>query len=138
MNTKTVDDLLQEIHVSYEGDTDYLEFEDEEVQLRVFHIKRGIEEWNERFPESPVTIPTTTTSVVEIPRPEFVVHYVLWKIFGEDDPDRAKEHFNAMGEEERRERVELAKTTDEPNKIKFYGAGFGDTSSTVVNILTDQ
>lgn len=232
MYPKTVDDLLKQIHVEYEGDTDFLDFEDEEVQLRVFHLKQGIREWIKRFPEyretftsltdaangdktttagdntcdcptnfvrpantikvgssyftyiSPqevalklqedansrwftiigrpgaykirlnptpagneqieydyfktVTIPTNTTSVVEISRPDFVAHYVLWKIFSEDDAEKAKQHFDAMDEEERLERVELAKTPGVPNTIKIQGAGFGDISSGLINITTGQ
>lgn len=47
----TVDQALQRIHREYEGDTDYLEFEDEETQLRVEYIKDGIRVWQDKFPK---------------------------------------------------------------------------------------
>lgn len=47
----TVDQALQKIHREYEGDTDYLEFDDEETQLRVEYIKDSVKEWTDKFPE---------------------------------------------------------------------------------------
>ena len=219
----TVDQILRQIHYRYEGDTDYLEFEDEETQLRVAHLKDGLREWVNRFPEyrevfadlvsaengdkvttggvtvydcpinlvrpasrvkvgstyldyidpsakmlrleanandpwytitgrpgalkliinpapaggnaidydywRDVSMPETTTDVVEISRPFFVVYYVLNQIYEEDDPDRARLYEAKMDEEERRERVALAKNSGSSNRLTIYGAGFGDRTS---------
>lgn len=47
----TVDQGLQKIHREYEGDVDYLEFDDEETELRVEYLKDGIKDWQDKFPE---------------------------------------------------------------------------------------
>lgn len=229
----TVDQCLQQIHRIYEGDVDYLAFEDEETQLRVEYIKDGIRDWTDKFPEyreqfmslvdaadgdklttaattvytapsnfirpagtvkigdsiylnyiepgsintynqnnsnaywysitgSPgsykirinpvqaaslainydyfgeVTLPTLTTQTIPISRPLYCVHYALWKLFSEDDPVRAKQHQDAMMEQERLERVELAKASGSPNRLSFLGAGFGDRSGSVSDIVNDR
>jgi hypothetical protein len=227
---RTVDQILQQIHREYEGDVDYLEFDDEETQLRVAYIKDSIREWINKFPEhrevftslsdaadgdtttsngvsiydcpsnfvrptnlvkigstylsyiapeeiaiknqensaqewftitgSPgayklrinptptgastieydywksIAVPATTTDVVEISRPMFCVYYTLNKIYKEDDAVQEEKYKKLMEEEERLERVALAKTPGEPNRLIVGGAGFGDRSSTVSNILT--
>lgn len=228
---KTVDDILNQVHRDYEGDTDYLEFADEETQLHFSYLKDGIEEWLDRFPEyrevftdlttatdgdkttnggsiydcptnfvrpanvvkvgskyltyippekvalklqdnsasewftitgSPgayklrinpavasgstieydywrsITLPTLATSTIEVSRPSFITAYILNKLYAEDDPDRAEEYAYKMNEEERLERVALAKTPGISNKISIAGAGLTDTSSNVADIVTDQ
>lgn len=82
------------------------------------------------------TIPTQASDVVEVSRPLFITSYILQKLFAEDDLIRAKEFSDKMNEEERLERVALAKSPSEPNRIKFTGAGFSDTSSIVSDIVT--
>ena len=82
------------------------------------------------------TVPTLSTSAVEISRPNFVTSYILNKLFAEDDPVRAKEFKDKMDEEERLERVALAKSPSERNRITFSGAGMNDTSSSLVDINT--
>lgn len=84
------------------------------------------------------TVPTLATSVVEVSRPFFITSYILNKLFSEDDPAQAKEYKDKMNEEEQLERVALAKSPSEPNQFKVYGAGFGDTSSSVSDIATGQ
>ena len=46
----TVDQILKQVHRTYEGDVDYPEFEDEETQLYMAHLKDSIREWGNRFP----------------------------------------------------------------------------------------
>jgi len=229
---RTVDQLLQQVHREYEGDTDYLDFDDEETQLRVEYIKDSIREWVNRFPEyrevftdlasasdgdtatassvtiydcptdfsrpsnvvkigssylsyippdkiglelqanpnkawftitgtpgayklrinpapsaietieydywKTATIPTTTTDVVEISRPMFCVYYTLWKIYKEDDPDQERKYKDLMTEEERLERIALAKNPGEPNVMGLHGSGFGITGSGSTDIITDR
>lgn len=229
--SKTVDDILKQVHRTYEGDIDYLEFDDDETQLNLSYLKDGIEEWVDRFPEyrevfadltsasdgdkttdggsiydcptnfvrpantikvgskyltyippekiaqklqensssewftitgSPgayklrinpamdsgstiaydywktIAVPTLVTSVVEVSRPLFVIAYILNKLYSEDDADKAKEYEQKMTEEERLERVALAKSPGTPNVITVTGAGMNDTSSSVADIITDQ
>lgn len=228
---KTVDDILKKVHRTYEGDIDYLEFDDDETQLNFAYLKDGIEEWLNRFPEhrevftnltsasdgdkttdggsiydcptnfvrptntvkigskyltyippeqiaqklqentssewftitgSPgayklrinpavaagstieydywrtLTTPTLSTSVIEVSRPDFVTAYILNKLYSEDDPDEAKKYEAKMVEEERLERVALAKSPGTPNRLTVTGAGMNDTSSSVADIITDQ
>lgn len=85
-----------------------------------------------------VTVPTLATSVIEVSRPFFVTSYILNKLFAEDDPGRAKEYDLKMDEEERLERVALAKSPSEPNQLKVNGAGFNDTGSSVSDIVSGQ
>lgn len=229
----TIDKALQKIHREYEGDTDYLEFDDEETQLRVEYLKDSIDDWIDKFPEyreafyslssasdgddtttgsdttydcptnfvrqsgqvkigdsiyldyidpsqiagklsensatpwytilgSPgayilrinpvqtaglainydywgeITIPSTTTDLIPISRPLYSVYYTLWKIYKEDDPEQEKKYKELMDEQERLERVALAKTPGQPNRLYISGAGFGDRSSSVANITTGQ
>jgi hypothetical protein len=232
MYARTVDQLLQQIHREYEGDTDYLEFEDEETQLRVEYVKDSIREWVNRFPEyreifadltsaadgtkttsagvtsyncptnfvrpsnvvkvgskyldyialeliglknqensaaewftitgrpgaykvrinpaptgsetieydywKTITMPSTTTDTVEISRPMFCVYYTLWKIYKEDDPEQEEKYKNLMNEEERLERVALAKNPGSANTVKVQGSGFGVVGGGSTDILTDS
>jgi hypothetical protein len=227
----TIDQALQSVHRQYEGDVDYLEFDDEETQLRVEYLKDGIKDWVEKFPErreqfysledavdgdkvttgsdtvydcpenftrnagtvkigdsiylsyidpsqiekklqenpseywytilgypgafqlrinpvqaassainydyyGEITLPSTTTDLIPISRPLYAVYYTLNKIYKEDDAVQEEKYKRLMEEEERLERVALAKTPGEPNRIVVAGAGFGDKSSSVSNILT--
>lgn len=229
---RTVDQLLQQIHREYEGDVDYLEFDDEETQLRIAYIKDSIREWVNKFPEyrevytsledavdgdtttsngvstydcpsnfirpvsivkvgdtyfdyiapeevalkqrdnsnaewftiigSPgayrvklnptpsssqtieydywksIDVPATTTDVVEISRPMFCVYYTLNKIYKEDDAVQEEKYKKLMEEEERLERVALAKSPSESNRLIISGAGMGNRDSQVSNIQTGR
>ncbi|MBI5954462.1 MAG: hypothetical protein HY865_22625 [Chloroflexi bacterium] len=228
----TIDKALQKIHREYEGDTDYLEFDDEETQLRLEYLKDSIDDWIDKFPEyrealyslvdmadgdkvttssteydcpenfisnagqvkigdsiyldyidpsqmsqklsensttpwytilgsqgaytlkinpsqtaglpinydfhGNLTIPATTTDLIPISRPLYSVYYTLWKIYKEDDPEQEAKYRGLMGEQERLERVALAKTPGQPNRLYISGAGFGDRSSSVSNITTGR
>jgi hypothetical protein len=231
--TLTVDQALQKIHREYEGDVDYLDFDDEETQLRVEYLKDGIKDWVDKFPKyreafysledaadgdkvttgsdtdydcpsnfirpagrvkigdsiylyyidpsemagklaqnsatpwytvlgSPgalkirinpvqgagsainydfrgeVTLPANTTSRIPISRPLYPVYYTLWKIYKEDDPDQEKKYKDLMDEEVRLEKVALAETPGQPNRLSIGGAGMNDRSSSVANITTGQ
>lgn len=87
---------------------------------------------------STITYPTTSSSVLEVSRPLFLFHYIMNILVSEDDEQAAMKHVLAMNEQERLERVELAKTSGEPNQLAIGGAGFDDTGLTVADITTDQ
>lgn len=229
----TVQQGLEKIHRSYEGDIDYLDFNDDESKLRLAHLQDGIRDWiGEKFPEkreafsdltsaadgdkvttpattyscptnfirpagkvkigdsifltyidpseiakrleegstdpwysitgSPgafklrinpaqtaglainydyygeVTIPTLASHLIAISRPLYAVYYALWMMFQEDDEVQSQKYKSLMDEQERLERIELAKTPGTRNRIFPSGAGFGDISSTVEDITTGQ
>lgn len=133
---KTVDDILKQVHRTYEGDIDYLEFSDDETQLNFSYLKDGIDEWLDRFPGDTVTIPTNQNSVIDVARPAFITAYILNKLYSEDDPDKATEYSLKMDEEERLERVARAKALANPDKadtITIAGAGLSE-----VDIITGE
>lgn len=85
-----------------------------------------------------IAYPTTAADPIEISRPLFLFNYIMSILVAEDDEQAAMKYVLAMNEQERLERVELAKTSGEPNQLAVAGAGFDDTSSSVANIVTDQ
>ncbi len=125
---KTVDDILKQVHRIYEGDIDYLEFEDDETQLHFSYLLDALDEWLDRFPDDTVTTPADETDEVEVARPFFVTAYILNKLYSEDDTEKATEYALKMNEEERLERVARAKSddADTPNRLTVQGAGMTD------------
>lgn len=141
MTLKTVADILQQVYRTYEGDIDYPEFDDDETQYYFALLKDGIDEWLNRFPEYQETFtgyPSTDSDVVEVTRPLFIVNYILNILVAEDDEEAAKKHVAAMNEQERLERVALGKNSDSPDQLETAGAGFEDTGSSVVDIVTGE
>lgn len=126
---KTVEQLLQRVHRVYEGDVDYPEFEDEEMQLKFEHLCDAVDDWNELFPESPVAMPEDEDDEIEINRPSYLVYSILNKLYLDDDPDLARNYELKMTEEERRERVLLAKNEDGRTLLTVSGSGFGKIDS---------
>lgn len=47
----TVEDGLKQIHTQYEGDSDFLDFDDDESAFRFELLKQGIISWIDRFPQ---------------------------------------------------------------------------------------
>lgn len=43
-------DILQQVYRTYEGDVDYPDFKDEDMQLFFAHLQDSIDEWVDRFP----------------------------------------------------------------------------------------
>lgn len=126
---KTVEELIQRVHRIYEGDVDYPNFDDEEMELKFEHLKDGVDAWNELFPDNPVATPSDESSVVEIPRPSYLVYYILNKLYLDDDSDMAALYEVKMNEEERREKVKLAKNEDGQTLLTISGSGFGEVDS---------
>lgn len=133
---KTVSDILQQVHRIYEGDVDYLEFEDDDTQLNFGYLLDGIDEWKNRFPDATVTTPTGSSSVIDVARPFFLTAYILTKLYAEDDTDKAREYEVKMNEEERLEKVAQAMDEDSPAQIPISGAGMSDTSLSEVDITS--
>lgn len=133
---KTVEDILHQVHRIYDGDTDYLEFDDDDTQLNFGHLKDGIDEWLSRFPTATVTIPTQASDEIDVARPFFLTAYILSKLYAEDDTDESKKYEIKMNEEERLERVAQAQDDESPAQIPFSGAGMSDTSLDEVDIIT--
>ena len=48
----TILEAVQQIYLDYEGDTDYPEFDDDDMQLYFAHIKTSLKKWSEKFPNS--------------------------------------------------------------------------------------
>lgn len=47
----TVQDVLQQVYRTYEGDTDYPLFDDEDMQLYFEHLKDSLKTWVKKFPQ---------------------------------------------------------------------------------------
>ena len=220
-------EICQQVYLDYEGDADYPEFEDDDMQLFFEHLKNSLKEWADKFPQSresfkeladsssgdkqtsigvkkysaplnfirpanfifvgdkkleylppqkmdlfpteewfsitgkpgsykivinptptavadidysfygSLDIPTGASSVIDISRPLFCVHYILNKLYLDDsqNKDLAAMHEAMKKQEIRAEKVELVKMpTGTPNRIsgRNYtrnGAGFGVLAS---------
>lgn len=131
----TVKEILNNVYLIFEGDADYPEFTDDDMQMYFAHLKNSIPEWIKRYvTDEVIAIPTTENEVVDIPRPMFCVDYILSYLYADDETNKGlvKVYDERMNDEVFAERVKQIRdaraldTTRPSDQVgSKHGAGFG-------------
>lgn len=132
-------DLLKKVYRRIEGDVDYPEFEDEDMQLYFAFLLDSYDSWLERFPNDTLTKPTVEGDEITTIRPDYCYYFILYQMYLEDDVALAKKFEDQMKDQERLEKVARHVDANSGDRLNVtglptvgHGAGFGELDSEIV------